>query len=334
MPAAAEIAIDSGQTYGRVEAPGVQVVPQAPASHATRPAPLPGGEYTLGTPTAPTPQPAPMVQASLPQQVVATPRRPQLGPGPTQAVADLRAATADWVGRKLYVAAPWYKFTNPVTAWVLLAVSQDLGTDSVYFDPEFGDAMVYHARNKLATRFLASGIEWMLTIDDDIVPPFGRANAMRMMCRLPQSYPDELAGVHFVHQLMSHGQTIVGASYYARRPGGPIIASVAGGSDHPLGAQGVTHPGPLIPVDWVGTGCMLIHRSVFEDIQRTFPDLAPPPGYEQLAGWNFFQPLDALHGEDVSFCLRARHAGHQVYLDPSVVCAHIGFGSYTHVPQA
>ena len=128
---------------------------------------------------------------------------------------------------------------------------------------------------------------------------------------------------------------------------------------------------PLIckPTKWVATGCLLVHRSVFEDIDKKFPHLNK----------NFFSPsehdlisrvesMDAVikdnsipHeqrlakvsalletgrllsntnsrvgvGEDVIFCTRAASAGHQAYVDMGLVVGHIGsevFGPFNTHP--
>jgi len=67
----------------------------------------------------------------------------------------------------------------------------------------------------------------------------------------------------------------------------------------------------LIEVDVVGMGCCLIPLDVFDAI-------GPRPWFEYKNddhGW----PLVT---EDVPFCLKAKAAGYQVYLDPTVKCGH------------
>lgn len=62
---------------------------------------------------------------------------------------------------------------------------------------------------------------------------------------------------------------------------------------------------PLVECDALGTGCMLIHRSVFETL--------PAPWFEYRAGGN---------SEDLMFCKEAKEAGIPVYCDLSTVCGH------------
>jgi hypothetical protein len=228
--------------------------------------------------------------------------------------------------RDLFVAVPMYKFTNPATTWTLVAIALDLGKEHARFDAEFGDAMIYHARNKLAKRFLDSDSEWCVWIDDDIIPPIGRENWFRWVGNLPrEDFSDTLCGQHFISRLLQHGKTIVGATYFGRQATGTVTSSAAmNPSQNPVARSGYNQ---LLPVEWVGTGCMIVHRKVFEDIQNKFPELAPTT---HRPWWDFFVPMsgEGSAGEDVAFCKRAAAAGHQVYLDAGLQCLHVGWACY------
>jgi hypothetical protein len=74
----------------------------------------------------------------------------------------------------------------------------------------------------------------------------------------------------------------------------------------------------VVEVDWLGTGAMLVHRRVFEDIDKTYPDI----------DGNYFHPIDGKTGEDISFCIRAKKAGHATHIDLSVPTFHLGYKTY------
>ena len=249
------------------------------------------------------------------------------------------------------IALPWYKTTNPRTAFALMTLL-DRRRMGVALD--FGDAFVAHSRNKLADGFLRSKFEWCLMVDDDSVPPFGNAALYNSFTGF--DLPDEFAGAHGIDRLMSHGKTLVGGMYRGRWPHSkPIFAE--GGA-----VQSWIESGPkneLRPTKWVGFGFVLVHRSVFLDIEKKFPHLARK---DDGTGGNWFtssehdlrhsvvsilQDLTPRHenkileqlqqavdtsnrnsnlgvGEDVQFCRRAAQAGHQCFVDLGCVVGHLG----------
>jgi hypothetical protein len=267
---------------------------------------------------------------------------------------------AMWEGRQVCIMMPSYKTSNPRTAFCLLNLFDRAKTAAML---DFGDAMIAHSRCKLGDRFLKSNIEWALTLDDDMVFPFGNAPLYNQFCR--SSMPESFAGLHTVNRLLSHGKTLVGALYQGRwEHGKPVYAEAYHNKEEEAYARKA--PYDLIkPTRWVGTGCMLIHRSVFLDIEKKFPHLARNKDGDY---GHWFSPsehdlkeataktLDVLDdvsisekarlakarelmargkalseahsglgvGEDVVFCNRAAQAGHQPYVDMGLVCGHVG----------
>lgn len=231
---------------------------------------------------------------------------------------------ADWKGRDLCLCFPVYKSTNAATTWTLLALALDLGADRFRAEMEFGDAMIYKSRNKLADDFLKTGATWSLWIDDDIIAPIGRAGWFKKTCGLPDSYPDRLAGMHVAHRLMEHGKQgmkVVGGLYFGRNTKGrPMFYE--GQVHNEAYEASMSHREEVRQTQWVGTGCLLIHRDVFLDIQKTFPNLAPT---QTKTFWDFFKPGEIEgEGEDVAFCRRAQQSGHKVFVDLGLKCMHLG----------
>jgi hypothetical protein len=191
------------------------------------------------------------------------------------------------------------------------------------YDAQQGDAMVYHSRNMLADRFMKSGFEWALWWDDDVVPPIGNEAWSRAAIQsMPKEYPAPYLQINPIQRLKAHNQAIIGGLYFARKA--PWTAICHRTSNNVNSFRNVPRQ-EIMPVDWVGTGFLLVHRSVFEGIQAKFPELAPKENavneYEKV--WNYFQPSHQ-QAEDVSFCARAKAAGFQPYVDLSVVCFHVG----------
>jgi len=221
----------------------------------------------------------------------------------------------------------------------------------------FGDAFIVHSRNKLAAGFLQTKMEWMLTIDDDMVVPFGNAQLYNSFTGF--NLPERFAGLNVVDRLLSHNKTLVGAFYRGRWPKGNGMY----GEGHDPEELKFLKRGPhdlIKPTRWVGTGCMLIHRTVFLDIEKNFPHLARDAdgkggqwftssehdlraAFESVRdNQDTAQAMKIIRdaadkakrhssmgmGEDVQFCVRSAQAGHQPHVDIGCVCGHIGSYCY------
>jgi len=266
--------------------------------------------------------------------------------------------------KKVVIVTPWWKQMSPVTHFCVSQLTDRRRTSSML---NFGDAFVAHSRNACADAFLKTTCEWMLTIDDDMVIPFGHAQWFKTHTRF-DDFPEKFLGLNALDRLMSHQKSIVGALYFGRHHHGPPVYN-EGAMTPQEAAYARKAPHDLIkPTRWVGTGCMLIHRSVYEDIEKKFLRLSRGPdgkgghwftsteasvmerisalrdrlqdgpldgnkAYEAMAGLEevlaHAKAENSLGvGEDVSFCLRAAAAGHQPYVDMGLVCGHLGTCCY------
>ncbi len=276
---------------------------------------------------------------------------------------------AMWEGKKVAIVLPWYKSVTPLTAFSVMALIDRAKTAIML---NFGDAYIVHTRNVLAEQFLRSGLEWMLTVDDDMVVPWGNAPWFNAFTDF--NLPDKFAGMHTLNRLLSHNKTIVGALYFGRwKSGKPVYAEATADKKEAKFA----HSGPhdiCRATRWVGTGCMLVHKTVFTDIEKQFPHLAR--GADGKGG-QWFTPSEhdlrkgsqealailndntvtetarvvkAIElmtratkasnfnsnlgmGEDVAFCIRAAASGHQPHVDLGLLCGHQGSKIYGPRPN-
>ena len=226
----------------------------------------------------------------------------------------------EFEGRDIMVGFPCYKTTNPVTAFALLAMALDYGRDKIRFDMSVGDAMVYHSRNVLAQKFLDTDAKWLLMIDDDIIPCIGRPAWMRHWVQGARNILDLPLQRNVLARLIGSGKTLIGGAYFGRQEGGTIMCS-----DLTLAEKARSYPDEVLPVDWVATGCLLVHRKVFDSIREKHPDLATPnnPAYK----FDYFLPTKE-NGEDVAFCKRAKVSGHQPHIDLGLPVFHVGYKTY------
>lgn len=167
--------------------------------------------------------------------------------------------------------------------------------------PRMYSGMSYqHARNMAATQALEGGFTWLYFCDDDTCMP-----------------SDSFL------KLSAHSYDIVSGLYYRRHP--PIDAMML--RDTPQGPGWIKEfqMGQVINVDYVGGGCLLIHRRVLEALEK-------PMGRKWFR-WRLedSEPDDLFPGiklsEDFYFSKAARVlGGFKIYVDTSVQCLHIGMG--------
>jgi hypothetical protein len=186
------------------------------------------------------------------------------------------------------------------------------------------DTMIVRSRNMLAKRFLQSGCQWSLWVDCDIAPPIARPGYFRWLTASEQ-ISNQSCEFDFFERLYSHRKPIVGGVYASRRyRGGLVIQPEIKPRSHEdklLANQIRRGQGQgLAGVEWIGFGCVLVHREVFLEVQRRFPQLAPQ---EELAPWRFFHP-EGDEGEDEAFCQRVRAVSVPIWLDTQLICGHVG----------
>jgi hypothetical protein len=144
-----------------------------------------------------------------------------------------------------------------------------------------GGTTVAQKRHMLALELLSMReAQWLLFVDADMTPP-----------------PDT------VERLLQHDVDIVGAMYFGRVPPFRAEFEPLVGQVFPISAGAMG----LRPVTWVGAGCLLVRRRVFEQLR--------PP-------WFRFDALGA--NEDLDFCARARAAGFRIWMDCDLEVGHVG----------
>jgi hypothetical protein len=154
------------------------------------------------------------------------------------------------------------------------------------------------ARNKLVEQFLLDKYEWLWFVDTDIV---FREDAINKLCEVAD--PDTAP--------------IVSAFYYTIMDGKKVPAIY---KDSPEGhgvfdAVRFYPEDKLFEVNGVGAGCLLIHRSVLEDI-RMKGACQPCWFREMVIG-------DREIGEDLSFCIRARNCLAPIHVHTGVQVGHV-----------
>lgn len=153
-------------------------------------------------------------------------------------------------------------------------------------------SLVYDARNKLAHKAVSEGFDRVLWLDSDM------RFAPDLMDRLDADLED--------------GRDIVSAFYFTRKnPVHPCIfrkCSMVGNTPTVLPVEGWPRDS-VFDVAAVGFGAVMMRVDLLRLVHATF---GRP-----------FSPMDGF-GEDLSFCLRVRQLGKQIWCDPRIMVDHVG----------
>lgn len=178
--------------------------------------------------------------------------------------------------------------------------------DGLFFDENSG--LLSRGRNMIAANFLQhSDADWLLMIDSDQQLT---AEGFDKLC----------AAAH------DKDRPIVAGLYFGAW-GGPFYPTAVPliFRDHPTLPNKfvpiVDYPrGQVIPVDSAGTGCLLVHRSVFETIRAADENPQDPDGR-----WCWFRDMPVAgdwYSEDHFFCSVARENGFPLHAHTGVVLPH------------
>lgn len=146
------------------------------------------------------------------------------------------------------------------------------------------NSLVYDAREHIASEFLKSECEYLMFFDSD-------------MTFHPKT----------VEYLARHKRPFVTAKAFKRTPPHQpcFYTKVEVKDGEPHLESPVEYGQGLLPIEGAGLACALIHRSVFEQIEVPY-----------------FFPLPNI-GEDLTFCLKLKDKGIQMYCDTTLQCGHM-----------
>lgn len=151
-----------------------------------------------------------------------------------------------------------------------------------------GATQIIHSRNTIVEKFLKSDADWLVWMDDDQVYP---NNILEILIEAADPVERRIVGVPVWR--------------FTSKDEGPVRVTHNVMDLHETGVF-VEWPGDLpeaavFQIGAIGTGCMIVHRSVFEEMQQH--SVAAGQG----ARWCWFrhivyQPADMAEGEDLFFC--------------------------------
>ncbi|MAG18132.1 MAG: hypothetical protein CL944_01520 [Candidatus Diapherotrites archaeon] len=175
------------------------------------------------------------------------------------------------------------KFLNTIIPMVQYNASQNIKT-WVYNDL---DISMDVSRNKCVEKFFETDADWLFFLDTDT---FMEPNTIEL--------------------LLNHGKKIIGGIYTSRHePYLPIAYKKVDGKLTPI----TEIPNKIFQVDALATGCLLIHKSVFEKMKKPYFEYEKDANKERI-----------LKSEDVFFCEKAKKEGFEIFADPSIKVWHYG----------
>jgi len=146
-------------------------------------------------------------------------------------------------------------------------------------------------RNHIVNQFLKTDAEYLLWIDDDVVPP-------------PQA----------LTQLLSHEVDAVSTMCFCTRPDkGVLFPYPVTMKDAPNGEFTIYYPEKdLEEIDACGGGCILVHRRVYEH-----PEMKAPYQHQMKEDGEMGMTCD------FNVWRRAKKLGFKLYVDRKIQCSHI-----------
>ena len=154
-----------------------------------------------------------------------------------------------------------------------------------------------HARNVGVEQMLAGDYEWLFFLDSDVVPPSDA-----------------------ILRLRNHRQPIISGVYHRRSPpvGEPVMMKHGRWyGEYPANS--------IIDVEYVGAGCLLLHRSVFDGPNKLPMHRPGKPWFDWRVDMKGWMHPELCTSEDYSFCRMARDCGYRILVDTSIQCKHIGY---------
>jgi hypothetical protein len=157
------------------------------------------------------------------------------------------------------------------------------------------DQPISSNRNRIVKRFLATDCDYLLMLDDDVVP-LGNPAAF---CSLGKDIIGFPAKVRATDRMGNQCLTWV------------AYRKIRGTDDEymPVYFQNLDDQTSLVQVDAIGTGAILIARHILEKLRAPFHTDFDADGILKT-------------GTDFAFCRKAQKAGYPIYTAPQCVCEH------------
>lgn len=171
------------------------------------------------------------------------------------------------------------------------------------------DSILHKNRNILVDMFLETDADYLIFIDSDM--GFAPESILRLIASAKMMEAD-----------------IIGAAGLQKTENKRFCCELL----YPLQMHNATN---LIKVSGIGTAFLLISRKVLEHLAYPAVKFKTSPGSDKLYAQIFENEIDEegnFWSEDYAFCRKARKAGFDLWLDPSIELSHVGKKEWKGAP--
>jgi GT2 family glycosyltransferase len=167
-------------------------------------------------------------------------------------------------------------------------IAQDFPSTKIPYVESVKDRLTI-SRNILREKAIKEGYDYLFCLDQDTIPPHD------IIEKLLSHHKEIVSGLYLNPFTRNNETKIKPVAWVYTRDDSTKLVFVR---------EEVLHSGQCVPVNLVGTGCILIHRDVLEKITfRTEPDKTGV--------------------DDNFFCIDVQKLGYTIWLDTSARCKHL-----------
>lgn len=212
------------------------------------------------------------------------------------------------MNRECSIAIPCAQVVEPKTLQSMLAMVNYSAVNGVKI-ANIGiteRCLIEDARNTLTETFLSSSTEWLFWMDSDMT--FPKDTLVKLFNLAEKKDAKMVTGVYYQRRggnlpcLWSRGQVTESGNETG-------TGSIKGKTNKYMGSFMIIHPDKKEPFEAhsAGFGCVLVHRSVFEMMDRPW-----------------FQFIKGVCSEDFYFFVNAHDLGISLWVEPTIDLGHIG----------
>lgn len=211
---------------------------------------------------------------------------------------------------KLFVAIPTYNKQVDVEIMSMFAQLPGIYPQHTFGFDFIQSSLISYARNYLVKRFLETDFDWLYFWDADMV--IRDTSFLEKLLETSEKFDAKVVGG--VYRLKS--------SHSKHRQYAAGNKDTKGNVDNVSGIQNFLVGELKEPqtADVIGTGSMMIHRSVLETLKDPWFTIVDLPDGKVIP-------------EDYNFCANVRKAGFKIAVDPRFDTFHFGTSYWQHSPK-